>query len=68
MPRTHPPKDIQPDTPAHDARWRELALLIAYLVICLLSVLTVLAPTTENEEEHAKPKTLSSPRSTPQAK
>jgi hypothetical protein len=31
-------------------------LLGAYLVICLLSVLTVLLPTTENEEEHAKAK------------
>ena len=35
----------------HSPGWREVALLVGYLVICLLSVLTVLLPTTENKEE-----------------
>jgi hypothetical protein len=43
--------------------WPEIALLVGYLVICLLSVLTVLMPTTENEEEHVKAKTTSAPAS-----
>jgi hypothetical protein len=60
MPRTRPLSTSQPVTDTHAKRWPEIALLIGYLVICLLSVLTVLLPTTENEEEHAKPKVTSS--------
>jgi hypothetical protein len=56
MPRTRPLSTSQPVTDTHEARWPEVALLIGYLIICLISVLTVLLPTTENEEEHAKPK------------
>jgi hypothetical protein len=59
MPRTRPPSVIQPAPPAHDPAWPELALLVAYLVICLISVLTVLTPTTENEKEHVTPKATS---------
>jgi hypothetical protein len=62
MPRTRPPSATPTTTTAHATRWTEIALLIGYLVICLISVLTVLLPTTENEEEHAKPKV--SPSST----
>jgi hypothetical protein len=54
MARTRPPKPLQPAPIAHRADWREVALLIGYLVICVLSGLTVLAPATENEEEHGK--------------
>jgi hypothetical protein len=43
--------------------WPEIALLVGYLVICLLSVLTVLLPTTENDEEHVKVNTT--PNATP---
>ena len=54
MPRSKTPPAVQATPPAHESLWPEVALLGAYLVICLLSVLTVLLPTTENEEEHAK--------------
>jgi hypothetical protein len=56
MPRTRTPTAPQATPPAHEPLWPEIALLGAYLVICLLSVLTVLLPATENEEEHAKAK------------
>jgi hypothetical protein len=56
MPRTRAPNAPQPATPAHDYAWPDVLLLIGYLVICVLSGLTVLAPATENEEEHAKAK------------
>ena len=36
------------------ARWPELLLLIGFVVICLLSVLTVLVPSTENEKDDGK--------------
>jgi hypothetical protein len=36
-------------------RWPELLLLIGFVVICLLSVLTVLVPSTENEKDDGKP-------------
>jgi hypothetical protein len=64
MPRTRPPAVIQPAPTAHDAAWPELALLAAYLVICLISVLTVLTPTTENEKEHGTTKTTASDNGT----
>jgi hypothetical protein len=48
--------------------WPELVLIVGYLVICLISVLTVLLPTTENEEEHAKAKTTTAAPSTTPAK
>jgi hypothetical protein len=38
-----------------EARWPELLLLIGFVVICLLSVLTVLVPSTENEKDDGKP-------------
>lgn len=41
----------------HSPPWREIALLVGYLVICLLSVLTVLLPSTENKEEQREQKT-----------
>jgi hypothetical protein len=44
--------------------WPEIALLVGYLVICLLSVLTVLVPTTENDEEHVKVKNTAAAAST----
>jgi hypothetical protein len=65
MARTRPPTTTQETTRAHATRWPEVALLIGYLVICLLSVLTVLLPTTENEEEHGKPKVSPSANATP---
>jgi hypothetical protein len=37
------------------SRWPELLLLIGFVVICLLSVLTVLVPSTENEKDDGKP-------------
>ena len=37
------------------ARWPEVLLLIGFVVICLLSVLTVLVPSTENEKDDGKP-------------
>jgi hypothetical protein len=37
------------------SRWPELLLLIGFGVICLLSVLTVLVPSTENEKDDGKP-------------
>jgi hypothetical protein len=37
------------------SRWPELVLLIGFVVICLLSVLTVLVPSTENEKDDGKP-------------
>jgi hypothetical protein len=43
-PKEHPP-----------ARWPEILLLIGFVVICLLSVLTVLVPSTENEKDDGKP-------------
>jgi hypothetical protein len=36
------------------ARWPELLLLIGFVVICLVSVLTVLVPSTENEKDDVK--------------
>jgi TRAP-type C4-dicarboxylate transport system permease small subunit len=36
------------------SRWPELLLLIGFVVICLLSVLTVLVPSTENEKDDGK--------------
>jgi hypothetical protein len=35
--------------------WPELLLLIGFVVICLVSVLTVLVPSTENEKDDGKP-------------
>jgi hypothetical protein len=37
------------------SRWPELLLLIGFVVICLVSVLTVLVPSTENEKDDGKP-------------
>lgn len=54
MPRSRTPAIVQPTPRAHESLWPEVALLGAFLVICLLSVLTVLLPATENEEEHGK--------------
>jgi hypothetical protein len=36
------------------ARWPEVLLLIGFVVICLVSVLTVLVPSTENEKDDGK--------------
>jgi uncharacterized membrane protein len=36
-------------------RWPELLLLIGFVLICLVSVLTVLVPSTENEKDDGKP-------------
>jgi len=65
MPRSRTPLAVQPTPRAHESLWPEIALLGAYLVICLISVLTVLLPTTENEEEHGKAKASSSAVSPP---
>jgi hypothetical protein len=54
MARIQPPNPTQGTTRPHARMWPEIALLVGYLVICLLSVLTVLVPTTENDEEHVK--------------
>jgi hypothetical protein len=51
MRRIKPQTTPQPEPDTHGRPWHELALLVGYLVICLLSVLTVLVPTTENKEE-----------------
>jgi hypothetical protein len=51
MRRIKPQTTPQPTPDAHGRPWHEIALLVGYLVICLLSVLTVLLPTTENKEE-----------------
>jgi hypothetical protein len=61
MPRTRTLPTVQETPSTHEPVWPEIALLGAYLVICLLSVLTVLLPTTENEEEHAKAKATPPP-------
>jgi hypothetical protein len=51
MRRIKPQTNPQPTPDAHGRPWHEIALLTGYLVICLLSILTVLLPTTENKEE-----------------
>jgi hypothetical protein len=53
MRRIKPQTDPQPTPDAHGRPWQEVALLVGYLLICLLSILTVLLPTTENKEEQA---------------
>jgi hypothetical protein len=47
----HAPKPSD-ETPG---RWPEVLLLIGFGVICLVSVLTVLVPSTENERDDGKP-------------
>jgi hypothetical protein len=56
MRRIKPQTTPQPTPDAHGRPWQELALLAGYLVICLLSILTVLLPTTENKEEQSEQK------------
>ena len=63
MAPTRTPTDAQPTTPAHARMWPEIALLVGYLLICLISVLTVLLPSTENEEEHGEQQTPSATQS-----
>jgi hypothetical protein len=53
MRRIKPQTNPQPEPDAHGRPWHEIALLVGYLLICLLSVLTVLLPTTENKEEQS---------------
>ena len=53
MRRIRPQLAPQETRDTHSPKWREIALLVGYLVICLLSVLTVLLPTTENKEEQS---------------
>jgi len=54
MRRIKPQVAPQETRDTHGPGWREIALLVGYLVICLLSVLTVLLPTTENKEEQSE--------------
>ena len=56
MRRIKPQTTPQPTPDAHGRPWQEIALLTGYLLICLLSVLTVLLPTTENKEEQSEHK------------
>lgn len=53
MRRIKPQTAPQPTPDSHGRPWHEIALLTGYLVICLLSILTVLLPTTENKEEQS---------------
>jgi|GEM_PF-5040225 hypothetical protein len=53
MRRIKPQTTPQPTPDTHARPWHEIALLVGYLFICLLSVLTVLLPTTENKEEQS---------------
>jgi hypothetical protein len=57
MRRTKPETPAQETRSSYESRWREVTLLVAYLVICLLSILTVLAPSTDNQEERVDAKT-----------
>ena len=57
MRRIKPQVAPQETRDTHSPSWREIALLVGYLVICLLSVLTVLLPSTENKEEQREQKT-----------
>jgi len=59
MRRIKPQTTPQEPAPTHTPRWREIALLVAYIVICLLSFLTVLMPTTENKAEQIETKAAS---------
>jgi competence protein ComGC len=59
MRRLKPEPSAQPEPLAHAPRWKEITLLVAYLVIFALSILTVLVPTTDNQEEHVEKKTAS---------
>ena len=54
MRRIKPQVTPQETRDTYSSSWREIALLVGYLVICLLSVLTVLLPTTENKEEQSE--------------
>jgi hypothetical protein len=54
MRRIKPQLAPQETRDTHSPSWREVLLLVGYLVICLLSVLTVLLPTTENKEERSE--------------
>ncbi|MEY4578436.1 MAG: hypothetical protein RL701_3139 [Pseudomonadota bacterium] len=66
MRRIKPQATPQDVLPANASRWQEIALLVGYLVICLLSFLTVLMPTTENRAEQIEtkaPSTSSEPPS-----
>jgi hypothetical protein len=56
MRRTKPETPVQETRGAYDSRWREVTLVVAYLIICLLSILTVLAPSTDNQEERVDAK------------
>jgi len=56
MRRIKPQTLPQPTPDAHGRPWHEVALLVGYLVICLLSILTVLLPTTENKEDKPEPR------------
>ena len=56
MRRIKPQPTPQPTPETHGRPWQEIALLTGYLLICLLSVLTVLLPTTENKEEQIEHK------------
>ena len=56
MRRIKPQTTPQPTPDTHGRPWQEIALLTGYLLICLLSVLTVLLPTTENKEEQIEHK------------
>jgi hypothetical protein len=68
MRRIKPQTTPQELAPAHASRWQEIALLVAYLVICLLSFLTVVLPTTENKKEEIDAKAPStSPEATPRS-
>ena len=57
MRRIKPQVAPQETRTTHSPSWREIALLVGYLLICLLSVLTVLLPSTENKEEQREQKT-----------
>jgi hypothetical protein len=59
MRRIKPQTTPQEPLPTYAAGWQEVVLLVAYLVICLLSVLTVLMPTTENKAEQIETKAQS---------
>ena len=51
MPRIKPQSTPQTTPDAHGQPWQEIAIVVGYLLICVLSVLTVLLPTTENKEQ-----------------
>jgi len=55
MPRLKPQPVPQAEVIPYAGRWREVGLLVAYLVVCVLAVLTVLMPAIENSDPQEPP-------------